>query len=208
MKLQKTLATILSIALAVTCGNAFGQGTSTGPHTIHQVSSGGVGKFVTIGDPFAEVQIDLDPNGQPWTKSIGDLNGLITTATPVLITENIINTGTEPWGGWQENILPPPAGFLPSIWTMDLGLSLNGNPLGHTVTGLGTQTLTFSNFSQPVMPGDFFSITKVVYLNPVLGGSSGALLRIQEYPLGIVPEPASLALLSLAGISFAFKRLR
>lgn len=188
----------LTLTLFIGCGTALAQGTATGPFTNHIVEPGPV---VNIGSLINPIPIDLDPNGPPWFKSVSDPNGVITSPTDLFFNETIINVGTEPWYDWHEVILDPPAGLPQSNW-VDVKVLVNGTTIGFSSSGLGTPVLDLFDFSQPVLPGDILEIQKIVgaYDTTTV---SGAFLRILEYP---TPEPASLALLSLGGLSFLRRR--
>jgi hypothetical protein len=209
MKTRQLFAVALILSSGLLCESVSAQGTSTGPHTIHTVTTGGFGASVSMGAPGAEIPIDLDPTGQPWTKSINDPNGEITAPGPLTIFEMIVNTGTEAWGDWHEHILAPPSGSAAYYWMSVLNVDINGTNIGYTATGLGTQTLNLFNFSQPVMPGDVLSILKRAWVTPAPSGTTGPMLRIQEYPTPFinVPEPSALVL-ALGGLVVGMLRRR
>jgi hypothetical protein len=191
------------LALLVSNNVVNAQGVSTPTFTIHSVSPGPV---VIIGTPSNPVPVDLDINGGPWNKSIGDPNQQVSGISSIDIIETLVNIGTETWTDWHEILLPPPVGLVPPVWTSVASLTVNGNPISFTATGLGTQTLDLFNFSQPVLPGDIFGIHK----HALVDGSivaNGAFLRIQEYPT-TVPEPTGLALVALGTIVTTATRRR
>lgn len=199
----RSIATFAAVAaLSAITSAVQAQGVAGGLVTNHIVQPG---PQVIIGTPANPIPIDLDPNGSPWFKNIGDPNSNAPGASIVDMFETIINVGTEPWGDWHEFLFPAPAGLPPHTWTGVVGLTVNGNPIGFTATGLGTQTLDLFNFSQPVLPGDIFGIHKQV---SVAGsaGVSGAFLRMQEYPTPWIPEPTSFALVTVSLALLAVSR--
>lgn len=201
-KLSKLiLAPILAVALFAMCNTVSAQGTATGPFTGHIVDPGPI---VLIGDPVNPIPIDLDPNGLPWSKSITDPNFVITNPAGELLImiETIRNVGTEPWLDWHEHILPNAAGVSSSTW-FSVKLSINGSPIGFSSLGLGTSDLWLDTFSQQVLPGDILVITKEVEVFPLGPGTSGPILRLQEYP---TPEPASAALMGIGSLLILARR--
>ncbi len=192
---------ILTLALLMMCNTALAQGTATGMFTSHFVDPGPV---VLIGDAISPIPIDLDPTGAPWSKSITDPGGVITNPAGELLTmiETILNVGTEPWLDWHEQILPNATGVSSSSW-ISVKLSINGTPIGFSDMGLGTGNLWLDTFSQPVLPGDILEIIKEVEVFPLSPGSTGPILRIQEYP---TPEPASAALIGIGSLVLFGKR--
>jgi len=201
-KLSRLILTpVLAVALFTMCSSTFAQGTATGPFTSAFVTPG---PNVFIGDAANPIPIDLDVNGLPWSKSITDPNFVITNPAGEILTliETIQNVGTEPWLDWHEHILPNAAGVVSSSW-LSVKLSINGNPLGFTPTGLGTADLWLDNFSQQVLPGDILVVEKEVEAFPLLPPSSGPILRLQEYP---TPEPASAALMGLGSLIVMARR--
>jgi hypothetical protein len=196
---------VVSIILCAAGTASFAQGVAGGPFTNHIVDPGPV---VNIGSAAAPVPIDLDPLGPPWNKSIGDPNDFVVGVKPVDIVESILNAGTEAWGDWHEILLAPPAGLPPSTWQAVVGLTVNGNPIGFTAAGLGTQSLTLNNFSQPVLPGDVFGIHKQVLVDGAIDAMGGPLIRMQQYPTPWVPEPMSIALIATGGLALSLMRRR
>lgn len=196
------LVIVAVIALLQAAANA--QGTSNGPFTVDVVQPGPV---VFIGNAANPIPIDLDPAGPPWLKSVLDPQNIVQGPAILDLVETILNVGTEPWTDWHEILLPPPVGVVPSTWTNVLSLQINGNPIGFTTTGLGTQVLDLDNFSQPVLPGQVFQIHKQVQVFGSLTGAGGEILRIFEYPT-TVPEPGCLTLAALCGITTLFARGR
>jgi hypothetical protein len=199
LKTRTIFAPVLMLTLIGMCNSAFAQGTATGPFTSHFITPG---PEVLIGDAANPIPIDLDPAGLPWSKSITDPNGLITTTTPLDMTETIINVGTEPWLDWHQLILPNAAGLPNSTW-LGVNLLINGSAIGFNAVGLGTSTLWLDTFSQPVLPGDVLTIQNVVEVFPVLPPNTGAILRLQQFP---TPEPASAALIGLGTLTLLGKR--
>ena len=191
------------LTLLVAHRGADAQGVSTPLFTIHSVSPG---PTVFIGNSASPIPVDLDPTGPPWNKSIGDPNQNVTGIATIDIIETLVNVGTEVWTDWHEFMLPPPVGLVPPFWTNVVGLTVNGNPISFTATGLGTGSLDLFNFSQPVLPGDIFGIHKQALVDGSIV-ANGAFLRIQEYPNG-VPEPTSLALFAMGGLMYARMRRR
>lgn len=200
LRITHFLRPAVLLTLIVFSGQAYAQGTATGPFTSHIVDPGPI---VLIGDPASPIPIDLDPTGPPWFKSITDPNAVITVPTLLTMIETIENVGTEPWYDWHEHILPNAAGVSsPSTW-VSVKLSVNGVPIGFSSGGLGTGDLWVDSFSQPVLPGDVLVVEKEVEAFPLTSGTSGPILRIQEYP---TPEPASLALLGVSTVLVLGKR--
>jgi hypothetical protein len=202
---RAVVAAALGVALYAATSPAFAQGVAGGLFTNHIVDPGPV---VNIGNPAAPIPIDLDPLGPPWNKSIGDPKDEVVGVVPVDIVESIVNVGTEAWGDWHEILLPPPSGLPPSTWNGVISLSVNGNPIGFTATGLGTQTLNLFGFSQPVLPGDVFVIHKQALVDGAIDAMGGPLIRMQQYPTPWVPEPTSLALAGVGGLALALMRRR
>jgi hypothetical protein len=163
--------------------------------TNHNVSPG---PTVFIGNAANPVAVDLDPLGPPWNKSIGDPNQNVVGIATIDIIETLVNVGTESWTDWHEFMLPPPVGLVPPVWTNVVGLSVNGNPITFTATGLGTGSLDLFNFSQPVLPGDIFGIHKQALVDGSIF-TNASFLRLQQYPTG-VPEPTSLALFAMGAV--------
>ena len=195
-----TLSPLVVLALLLTCGPVYAQGTAGGPISAHVVTGG---PNIFVGDPTNPFPIDLDPNGQPWFKTVSDGNGAITQPTVIPMTEYVLNIGNEPWFDWHEHILPPLAGQPQSTWQAVNGLFINGNPIAFNALGVGTPNLWLDTFSQPVLPGDILRIEKLVEVFPDATGIGGPLLRIEEYP---TPEPASAALISLGSLMLMARR--
>jgi hypothetical protein len=196
---------VVGVALWPAASSAFAQGVAGGLFTNHIVDPGPV---VSIGNSAAPIPIDLDPLGPPWNKSIGDPKDEVVGVVPVDIVESIVNVGTEAWGDWHEILLAPPAGLPPSTWNNVFSLTVNGNPIGFTATGLGTQTLNLFGFSQPVLPGDVFVIHKQALVDGAIDAMGGPLIRMQQYPTPWVPEPTSLALAAVGCLALAVMRRR
>jgi hypothetical protein len=192
---------VLTLLVAHRGANA--QGVSTPLFTIHSVSPG---PTVFIGNSASPIPVDLDLAGGPWNKSIGDPNQNVVGIATIDIVETLVNVGTEVWTDWHEFMLPPPVGLVPPVWTSVVGLSVNGNPIGFTATGLGTGSLDLFNFSQHVLPGDIFGIHKKALVDGSIV-ANGAFLRIQEYPT-TVPEPTCLALFAIGALMTAVMRRR
>ena len=198
------LSALLIVAFVTTCNSTLAQGVAGVVVTTHIVDPG---PQIVIGNSAAPIPIDLDPSGAPWFKNVGDPQFNVPGPAIVDMFETIQNVGTEAWGDWHEFLFPAPAGLAPHTWTNVVSLSVNGSPIGFTATGLSTQTLDLFNFSQPVQPGDIFSIHKQLNVNGT-ALVSGAFLRIAEYPTPAVPEPASLALLMFGSVSLCGTRRR
>lgn len=202
LSLSKSIATSLLVLLLLAMNTTtFAQGVSTPGFTIHNIDPGPV---VYIGNAANPIPVDWDGAGSPWLKSINDPNGNVMGVANVDFVETLLNVGTEAWTDWHEILLPPPVGLTSPHWSAVVGLSINGNPIMYTATGIGTGTLDLFNFSQPVLPGDIFEIHKQVLVDS--GVIAGGFLRIQEYPT--VPEPACLALLAVTGGLIAGTRRR
>ncbi len=195
---------VFAMTLSAISGAVQAQGVAGVVVTNHIVDPG---PEINIGTAAMPIPIDLDPNGGPWFKNIGDPQFNVPGPAIVDMFETIQNVGTEAWGDWHEFLFPAPAGLAPHTWTNVVSLAINGNPIGFTATGLGTQTLDLFNFSQPVMPSDIFSIHKQLNVNGT-ALVSGAFLRVAEYPTPAVPEPASLALFMFGSVLFCGTRFR
>ena len=195
------LFSVLTLLVAHRGANA--QGVSSPLFTIHTVSPG---PTVFIGSAASPVPVDLDPAGPAWNKSIGDPNQNVTGIATIDIVETLVNAGTEVWTDWHEFMLPPPVGLVPPVWTNVVSLSVNGNPISFTATGLGTGSLDLFNFSQSVLPGDIFGIHKKALVDGSIV-ANGAFLRIQEYPT-TVPEPTCLALFATGALMYTRVRRR
>jgi hypothetical protein len=190
---------LLTLLAAHSGANA--QGVSSPLFTIHTVDPGPV---VFIGNSASPVPVVLNPVGPPWNKSIGDPNQNVVGIATIDIIETLVNAGTIPWTDWHEFMLPPPVGLQPPKWTNVISLTINGNPITYTATGLGTGSLDMFNFSQTVLPGDVFGIHKQALVDGSIT-ANGAFLRIQEYPTS-VPEPTCVALLAMG--TFMYVRVR
>jgi hypothetical protein len=205
MKYQLSIRLVLAFAIAMTlyvlCNRVHAQGVAGSPFTIHAVQPG---PQVIIGNPVP-MPIDLDPSGGPWLKNIGDPNFQAPGPATIDLFETMQNVGTEAWGDWHEHLLPAPSGLPDHTWAGVVSVTINGNPITYTAnispSGL---TLDLFNFSQPVMPGDIFSIHKQI--NTVgSGGVSGAFIRLQQYPTPAVPEPSAIVL-ALGALTVGFLR--
>jgi hypothetical protein len=192
---------VLTLLVAHPAANA--QGVSSPLFTIHNVDPGPV---VFIGNAASPVPVVLNPVGPPWNKSIGDPNQNVVGIATIDIIETLVNAGTIPWTDWHELMLPPPVGLVPPVWTNVVSLTINGNPITYTATGLGTGSLDMFNFSQTVLPGDIFGIHKQALVDGSIT-ANGAFLRIQEYPTS-VPEPTCLALFAMGTFMYARVRRR
>ncbi len=201
------LTPVLALALLTIGNTVVAQGTATGPFTAHVVQPG---PSVIIGDAINPIPIDLDPTGPPWFKSITDDNLEIAGGGILDIIETIQNVGTEAWGDWHEEIVGPPAGLPPAEWFGVVSLEINGNPITFNPTGLGTQELWLDTFSQPVLPGDVFTIHKQAEVFPNSAGATGVeLMRLLEFPTPAIPEPGSLALVAVGSlVLFGMRRHR
>jgi hypothetical protein len=210
MKSQFNRKSVLfSLSLVLACAtfgqSATAQGVAGGLVTFHSLQPG---PQAIIGNSATPIPIDLDPTGPAWFKNIGDPLGAAAGPSSVTLIETIQNVGTEAWGDWHEFLFPAPAGLAPHFWTSVVGLSVNGNPITFTATGLGGQTLDLFNFSQPVLPGEIFTIQKTLQVAGT-ANVSGAFLRISQYPTPHVPEPGCLVLAAMAvsGVSLSRRRL-
>jgi hypothetical protein len=182
------------------CDVVHAQGTANAPSTNHIV---GPGPSVFIGNANNPIPIDLDPLGQPWTKTITDPNMLLwPNGGGLTLNETMINVGTEPWYDWHEQIAPDIFGNVPAVWQF-VFMTINGNPVGFTLNGMGTPNLDIYNFSQPVLPGDVLNIRKFVNVLPANAAIPPQPLVIHEYP---TPEPASAALIGLGATTLVFRR--
>jgi hypothetical protein len=141
---RSTLSPLVALALLAMGNAAFAQGVSTPLSTNHIVDPGPI---VYIGNAANPIPVDLDPLGPPWHKNIGDPNNNVMVLGNMDIVETLVNVGTESWTDWHEIFLPPPVGLTAPTWTSVVGLSVNGNPITYTATGLGTGTLNLFNFS-------------------------------------------------------------
>ncbi len=204
LSIRQIVVFAFAAGLCAITNSAFAQGVAGVVVTNHIVQPG---PQIIIGNAATPIPIDLDPTGAPWFKNVSDPQFNAPGPSIVDLYETIINVGTEAWGDWHEILLPAPAGLAPHTWTSVVGLSVNGNPIGFTATGLTTQTLNLFNFSQPVQPGDIFSIHKQLSVSGT-AGVSGAFLRIQEYPTPSVPEPGCLTLVAMAMSGLALRRRR
>jgi hypothetical protein len=204
MKTLHLFSLALLLACATLCQSASAQGVAGGLVTIHTLQPG---PQVIIGSAATPIPIDLDPTGPAWFKNVGDPFLNAPGPSIVTLTETIQNVGTEAWGDWHEFLFPAPSGLPPHFWTNVVGLSVNGNPIGFTATGLGGQTLDLFNFSQPVMPGDIFTIQKQLQVAGT-ANVSGAFLRISQYPTPHVPEPGTImmAAMAISGLSLWRRR--
>lgn len=206
MENQFQIQVVLTFALWAISTTAFSQGVAGSPSTIHFVQPG---PQVVIGNAASPMPIDLDPNGGPWLKNIGDPQSNAPGPAIVDLFETVQNIGTEAWGDWHEHFLPAPSGLPNHTWAGVVSLSINGSPIGYTsnITNSGL-TLDLFNFSQPVMPGDIFTIHKQI--NTVgSGGVSGAFIRLQQYPTPyFVPEPTSFTITGMSSLAFLAMRPR
>jgi hypothetical protein len=203
MKSKSLIPLVLLAAVATACETAFAQGVAGVVVTNHIVDPG---PQIVVGNAATPVPIDLDPNGMPWFKNVGDPQFNAPGPGIVDMFETIVNVGNEPWTDWHELLLPAPSGLPPHFWTNVVTLTVNGNPIGFTATGLNSQALDLFNFTQPVLPGDVFGIHKQLHTSGT-AGVSGAFLRIQEYPTG-VPEPGTLALVAVSSSAMLMVRRR
>jgi hypothetical protein len=203
MKTLHLFSLALLLACATLCQSVSAQGVAGGLVTNHILQPG---PQVIIGTPATPIPIDLDPTGPAWFKNVGDPQFNAPGPSIVTLIETIQNVGTEAWGDWHEHLFPAPAGLPPHFWTNVVGLSVNGNPIGFTANGLGGQTLDLFNFSQPVQPGDIFTIQKQLQVAGT-AGVSGAFLRIQQWPTPAVPEPSAIVL-ALGGLAAGLLRRR
>ncbi|MDZ4656830.1 MAG: PEP-CTERM sorting domain-containing protein [Bythopirellula sp.] len=201
---RQTVGFVFAVTFTALTTPVFAQGVAGVVVTSHIVDPG---PQIFIGNSAMPIPIDLDPNGGSWFKNVGDPQINVPGPAIVDMFETIQNVGTEAWGDWHEFLFPAPAGLAPHTWTNVVSLAVNGSPIGFTATGLGTQTLDLFNFSQPVMPGDIFSIHKQLNVNGT-ALVSGAFLRIAEYPTPAVPEPASLSLFMFGSVLLCGARRR
>jgi hypothetical protein len=197
LSIRQVVAFTFAIALCAFNSSVFAQGVAGVVVTFHNIQPG---PQIIIGNSTAPIPIDLDPNGAPWFKNVGDQFNNAPGPSTVDLIETIVNSGTEAWGDWHEILLPAPAGLAPHTWTNVVSLSVNGNPIGFTATGFTTQTLDLFNFSQPVQPGDVLSIHKQLNVNGT-ALVSGAFLRMQQYPTPFVPEPGCFLLVALSSLT-------
>ncbi len=195
----KHIMSMFVLVVLVTSNSVFAQGTANGPNTLHTVDPGPI---VVIGNPTNPMPIDLDPVGQPWTKTITDPNFLILNGGPLNLNESIINVGSEPWYDWHEHILPDATGAYPGDWSF-VQMSVNGNPITFNALGIGTPNLWLDTFSQPVLPGDILNIRKIIDVVPGIPGIVQQPIVIQEYP---TPEPASAALIGIGSLVLMARR--
>ncbi len=204
LSIRHIVAFILAVSVCAISTSAFAQGVAGSPFTNHVVQPG---PQVVIGNPVP-MPIDLDPNGGPWHKNIGDPQFLTLGPATIDLFETMQNVGTEAWGDWHEHLLPAPTGLPAHTWAGVISLSINGNPIGFSsnISGSGL-TLDLFNFSQPVLPGDIFTIHKQI--NTIgSGGVPGGFIRLEQYPTPyFVPEPSSVAML-LAGLLISVARRR
>ncbi len=178
------------------------QGTASGPTTQHlfnpasnEVWVGGPNDTVNGPAPFP---IDLDLNGLPWTKEITSSGTFV--GGGMTLHETILNAGTEPWWDWHEQVTGAAIG---AGWNTVLSVKVNGLPITFN-TSISGIDLTLDGFSQPVLPGDVFEITKNLITTENVVASGQLLVTVTEYP---TPEPASLTVMGL-GILVMCRRQR
>ncbi len=186
----------------ITVTPVMAQGTAAGPTTQHLFDStlnegwiGGPNDLINGPAPFP---IDLDINGQPWTKDI--ISSGVFVGGGMTLHETILNAGTEPWWDWHEQVTGAAIG---ASWNTVTSVKINGSPITfNTTVGVGS-LLTLDGFSQPVLPGDVFEITKTLITTDNVVGSAQLLVTITEYP---TPEPASLAVMGLGLLAISQRR--
>ncbi len=192
------LTSILTVALFAMGNSALAQGVAGDPATAHDID---IGPAVLIGSAASPMPIDLDPTAQPWTKSFFDPKALVAGNVTVDIIETIQNVGTESWADWHEHIIGDPASATaPSFWSSVVSLQINGSPITFIATGIGTKDLWLDTFSQPVLPSDILTIHKQVDVFNGPGLGSAPLIRLQEFPSPVIPEPGSLSLVVVSSL--------
>ncbi len=201
--LYTNLAAIGITLIIVTVVHA--QGTASAPSTVHVADN--AGNVVYAGGPLDFVNgpgpypIDLDPTGAPWRKTINSdlVTGYIGTGNLTMI-ETVQNVGTEPWYDWHEFLLNN--GQLGVAWDSVISLAVNGIPIVYNATIIGND-LTVDGFSQPVLPGDVFTIEKTLITTSNVVAPGVTMFQVLEYP---TPEPASAALLGIGSVVLMGKR--
>jgi hypothetical protein len=154
-------------------------------------------------DPQGQpIPVQLDPNGPVWSKVFTDPNGgnffQPAFGPPLPVYEALQVAPTLPWTDWHEDVIHPDW-----VWT-NPSILVNGvTPGGLTITGAGTNSLSF--FFNPVAPGSIVEIFKDLVYTGVPGTTFIGTLNIHEYP---TPEPASAALLGCAGVLLLSRRRR
>lgn len=187
------------------CTSAKAQGVAGGPFTAHDVEPGPV---ALVGSPGSPIPIDLDPTAPPWTKGFFDPNMLGAGDATIDLIETIQNVGTESWADWHEHILGDPASAsAPSFWSGVVSVEINSVPISFVATGIGTKDLWLDTFSQPVLPGDILTIHKQVDVFSNTAGADGfPLIRMQQFPTPVIPEPTTLALISAGSIMLLLRK--
>ncbi len=195
MRNQVTIRALLvgALWLSFVTTPIMAQGTAAGPTTQHLFDSslnegwiGGPNDLINGPAPFP---IDLDLNGQPWTKDI--ISSGIFVGGGMTLHETILNAGTEPWWDWHEQVTGAAIG---AGWNTVASVKINGSPITFNTTLGAGAVLTLDGFSQPVLPGDVFEITKTLITTDNVVGSAQLLVTITEYP---TPEPASMTVMGL-----------
>ena len=195
----KTRALGIGIVLTYS-GVALAQGTALGPTTLHEIEvqndrayAGGANDVINGPLPYP---IDLDINGQPWTKQIDTPPDASYTGGLVDIFESITNAGTEPWDGWHADLF---GGGLGVGWNNSgvVSAQVNGSSISYDQT-VTVASLSIRGFSQPVLPGDTLELHKRIdiFTDNVVGPGQ-TLFSIEQFP---TPEPASAAMLIAVGL--------
>lgn len=155
-----------------------------------------------IGTSAEPIGVELSPTGPAWQSLFHtNTDAPIPAGSYVAIREHLTVGGTTPWSGWHVELSDPGFALVRSGWTAPLIAFANGTfvPANITLASASGLDATFPSLA----PGT--AVDFDVYIWRTSSNPLASSFSMSQYP---TPEPATLALITLAGVVFVRRRPR